>query len=439
MKTSVVLRDTYLDDLKRFAQVSGRFRTPDDEVCYLTSELGIPRITLDPLFRRFVSHWNDGPTLDAAYFALEALQLINPDFRLSEGSRMVLQRLLRSCFLEAEGGFWPTPFGRTASLYGTICALGIIKSFDGYGCGERPGNDVAACDEYYSSFIDVNLATRMKTLIKQRASANLGACFDSAQWPVPCVISTSVASSLLWNAGYRSETLLEILPEERLTDFLARSVYTHRGAPVSWQAFRPHPDQDRPGLSVTYHALKLAGRLNLELPIERQKIRAFVQLCWTGQGFSSTIGESPSLLSTYYALACLQDENLCGPDDGFVREIESDVVELVEACRERFVYSISPSFLPNAAATRYAIQILQDRLDRREMVNREMSTAAVLREFWQHGEGFIAYPIQVVMRTSRVYGGYALLRALVAGFAIALSPLWLLKSILITAWAHRRV
>lgn len=429
---------SYIALLKHFGDVSDSIRTPDDELVYLTSELGAPRITLDPLFRRFVSHWNDGPTLDSAYFALEALEIIDPHFRLRDDVSQVVGRLLRECYLSSEGGFWPTPFGRSASLYGTLCAVGVMKSLGGHSCSHRPGESVGECDDYYSAFVGPGFPARVRELVARRASSDVGACYDSDLWRIPCVISTSVASSLLWNVGYEPSSLLEILPRVRISSFLRQSLYTHAMPPVAWEAFRPHPDHERPGMSVTYHALKLAQRLDMELPADRKRIRAFVEQCWTGSGFSATIGESPSMISSYYALSCLQDGALCGQDNGFVSRIAEDLVTFVQSCCQRGVYSISPSLFPNAAATRYAAQILLQGLGKTDPVGARPDAGAVLSEFWKRDVGFLAYPVRVVEESSRVFGAYAFLNKLVVSLAAAFSPLRLFHTVVRIAWAHRR-
>ena len=439
MKATATVRGTYLSELKHFRRVLKQgARSPDDELVFLTSELGIPRLTLDPLFRRFVSHWNDGPTLDAAYFALEAILLASPGFTLSESAHEVIVDLLEKCYLSAEGGFWPSPFGRSASLYGTMCAVGVMKTLGRHACAERPADDVPGCDSYYSEFVGMGFGKKIRSLIAQRCDEAIGACYDSAQWTTPCLISTSAASSLMWNAGYGADALLEILPKERLSSFLEQSLFTHEAPPTRWQAFRPHPDHERPGLSVTYHALRLASRLNLELPIRKESIRNFIQLCWTGEGFSSTVGESPSVISTYYAIACLQDEDLCGPDDGFIGSVAPQLLSFLAQCRTGQCYAISPTFYPNAAATRYALQILS-RLGRQDLFDAKFVDSELLNVFWKDGQGFTAYPVAVVQRTSSAYTGYSLLSSFVDSLTLTFAPLRLVRGLLVAAWAHRRV
>jgi hypothetical protein len=238
--------------------------------------------------------------------------------------------------------------------------------------------------------------------------------------------------------GYEPSSLLEILPRVRISSFLRQSLYTHAMPPVAWEAFRPHPDHERPGMSVTYHALKLAQRLDMELPADRKRIRAFVEQCWTGSGFSATIGESPSMISSYYALSCLQDGALCGQDSGFVSRIAEDLVTFVQSCCQRGVYSISPSLFPNAAATRYAAQILLQGLGKTDPVGARPDAGAVLSEFWKRDVGFLAYPVRVVEESSRVFGAYAFLNKLVVSLAAAFSPLRLFHTVVRIAWAHRR-
>jgi len=439
MKMLNTFQKTYVDGLKKFSVEPFVFKSPDEELCFLTSELGIPKLTLDPLFRRFMSHWNDGPTLDAAYFALEALLISDPEVELPEHFVEVLRHFLKTCYLASERGFWTSPFGSTASLYGTLCGIGVMKSLGRYGCNERPGDTVEDCNEYYSRFTGDDFAKNVTDLLRARVAKSEGTLFDSKQWAIPCVISTSVASSILWNTGHDSDILLDFVDRRKLEGFLSRCVYEHQELPIQWVAFKPHPDHTKPGLSVTYHALKIINRLGLAINVDRNKIRDFVRLCWSGEGFSGTIGDSPSLISTYYALACLQDEQLCGPDDTFIQAIRPKLEKFVVSCQQQYVYSIMPKMFPTTAATRYGLQICLQQLERPGLVDASLTSAAIYRKFWKEGEGFMAYPVRLVQETSRAYGGYVLLQALIHGLALSLSPLALLRSVLLAAWGHRKI
>ena len=411
--------------------------SPEEEICLLTSDLDVPRLTLDPLFRRFMSHWNDGPTLDAAYFALEAMQICAPRQLISRRMVASLQSLLRACYLPREGGFWTSPFGDTASLYGTICAIGVMKSLQQYGCAQRPGDSPADCRAFFDSQIGDSFVAKLPSLLQSRVVEE-GGFFDSKAWFVPCVISCSVASSIMWNAGYATDDFFRIAPAPKLKAFLEGCLLNHVYPPVHWQAFKPYADHNEPGVSVTYHALKLISRLGLDVLVDKEALRNFIKLCWTGRGFSSTIGGSPSLISTYYALACLQEDELCGVDEVFLSLIGEKVRRFVDECCVDSVYSVAPGFFPTTASTRYAVQVIS-RLQKLGSPDMQLTADALLKNFSKDSVGFTAYPIRVMERTSRTYGVHGFVGSLVGGLAAAVAPLRLMRRVLRAAWAHREV
>jgi len=429
----------YLGKLKKFRKFPLMFDSPQEELCFLTSDLDLPHLTFEPLFRRFISHWTDGPTLDAFYFAMEALLVCSPTTRFTKDEERLITDFLTKCYIPSEGGFWTSPFGITASLYGTVCAIGVMKSLRGLKCGERPETPEEA-QEFFSSFgkLGEQFHHDINKLLNSRVCPGKDAFFDSRQWDRECVLACSTAATILWNTGRDKEDLFGFVAHENLGDFLGKCLFMSPDPSAPWMAFKPHPDHYKPGLSVTYHALRLIHNCDLNVQTNKDHIGSYVQHCWTGEGFSPTIGESPSLLSTYYAVSCLEKEEYCGQRKDFIHFIRPSLQEFLNSCNHEGLYSAHPRLFPTAAATRYAAQIALEKSMIVGSFKQSETGEAIMEKLWDRRDGFFAYPVSLVKRVNKAHKIYPLLLSVVSSFTVPLSMLAMISKLLRIAWVHAR-
>ena len=392
--------------------------TTELQLLHLTADLNLPRLTYEPMFRRHMINWLQGPTLDAAYFALEALQLCGgiKGGALDQRTKRTVLAYLNACYVPSKGGFSTTPYGIPESLYGTISAIGVLKSLADVRCNKRlaetkqtlSDSQLLSENDFYT--IEKGVDGLLRSHI---GSGSNGVFFDIVTWPHGSIMGCSMACSILYNIGKEDRFYELVHDENTLRDFLRRCLRKVKKMDTSWAGFAPHPDDPTPGLSVTYHVLRLLERLNhwdgkedkvRMLELDLKEVHRFIDMCWTGSGFSPTIGDSPSLAATYYEIRCIDFEVLSYSSEQ-KQHIMERIDDFVGSCKSQDfpgLYGITPGFSPDVAATRYAAQvgkIVGEAI--RNPVN-SAHTATAIKEFWAMDGGFYAFPVKLLKRTAHI-------------------------------------
>jgi len=391
-----------LGNLRGFRHKERVSDLPLEDVLLLTRDIDAPRITIEPLFRRFMSHWTDGPTLDGTYYALETLLIIAGSDSLGQEEKAAIANFVDRFHAEAEGGYSIVPGRSGGNLYATHLAIGIAKSLEGRACEERLSN--------YSHWLPSSCREGILRFVRERYDGETGAFTDSDEWGKPGLMANAHAEAIAWNLGFSADDFLSICSKDGLTAFIRQCLRTGKVGDCRWTAFAPTRYTQQPGLSVTYNALRLIRNLSLEVEIPYAEVSNYLDLCWTGEAFAGTAGDSPSVLGCSYALRL---KKLSDGEIAFPEERQRAILSFVEKCKVGDLFAFVPGLTPNCFATRCATQIRlilsaesDDMTEGREAVKQKAIWDSL---YWPEKGAFSIYPKVLLERLHfRSFGGILL-------------------------------
>ena len=382
-------------------------------------DLGGPRppagtvfLSCDPAFNRYTRFWIKGPTLDATHGALETMLLLHKDpLRLAAGERQLYALLARQ-FIQETGMFATNGRDLSGGIYGLHNAIGLIKTMNHLHARERLG-----LTRYRSAIKKIG---QEPALALERMTEFLRECVsddhDGGLLDHPdvtprrsSVTTVHTAISTLWNLYGKNayKHLDRILPLSHIAKFLRRCLRQTKVGKVPVAAFTIHPDVNELCANTTYFATETIRHLGLDHLLTgevKSRIANFLtRISWRYRegGFSSTIGEVPSLNATFFALKALL--SLSRPTFlALVRQNHAKIYSFVDSCGREGGYAFTNHFdryLPNALATRYAVQILELLQNQKSTVppQSDVATRRILgflrSELWDKRSGaFQGYP-----------------------------------------------
>jgi prenyltransferase beta subunit len=341
------------------------------ESLLVCSDLGSPDVSYDPVLRRYAHSWIHDATIDATQAALETLETLGDGMFIADHREDILS-YLNSCFKSDEGIFWNGPHKATTGVYAIRCAIKIMKSLEGELASRPLGAD------RYSEFVRafeggtrLNPVDCVIAFLKRCAheSPYKGGMVDSPRFPNPSLTTLYMAIAILWDLGMPNDYIYteRIVPSrDALIRFFKASLKEYRTEVFDIAGFSLNPEYDEPCLCPTYFALKALCDMriaDLDEVVDRKmkkKIRRFVYATWRNGGFSATIGESPTLNATLFALKILNDLLPTRQSTRFLRKKAQDISRFTYRClSESGGFAFSESMNENVLGTRFAIQILK--------------------------------------------------------------------------------
>jgi len=339
----------------------GTIRRPDE----------LSSLSCDPVFNRYTSFWTLGPTLDAGAAAVEATARLTG--RPAEAESDIVGLLARHHELGPAVRFRTNGHARTSGVYALHNAIALMRV-----CARRADNEPLGGDrfsEIVRKFADwrtdpcADVTEFMRACVQ--ATPDRAAFMDRPGAELPATVTTTyTALSVLWNlhGDGASARFFELVERPAISVFLRSCLRTEERAPgVRIAAFTIHPDADELCVNTTFFALNLIHRLGLKEDVlgegAKRRILRFLSLASPGGPFRSTLIEPPSLNATRFglrALKLLDGSEYEGHRSGYGHAIRDFVVSC-QAPDGGFAFGNDAfRFAPNALATRYGIQILND-------------------------------------------------------------------------------
>lgn len=359
------MTDTYLHhDLFSRAQP-----VPWEKVLRGFRDLGVPpegepgeQLACEPSLNRYTAFWVFGPTLDAAYAALEGMWLAAPirTKALIERLEPKLFELLHRHYDQASGRFVTDSSNRTRGLFSAHTGLGVLRSLTGVHGNESLGEERAR-----AGFERIGLESESVHDLLADCRRGDGVVENPDHPLVPTVTALYTASSILWNLeGDSSDGLPRFIEPRRLERFLLGCLKHQHVDDRRVSGFVIHPDHQELCVNTTYFGLQLMERLGIPLDLAcQQEIESFLTLSYCDGGFSSTRREPRSLNATFWGLKGLQ---IVMPPDRwreFLTKAKTRIARFLLECW-RSTGGGAPfapypdKFVENCLATRYWLQIL---------------------------------------------------------------------------------
>ncbi|MBI5868229.1 MAG: hypothetical protein HZB43_08090 [candidate division Zixibacteria bacterium] len=320
-------------------------------------------------FLRRALYW-DEHCLDTTYFGYEALKAIDrirsairpnsgPEYRgeLLEISKSQLIAFVHAHFDESLGGFRSSSKTRHASLYGTYCALSLLKATEGRRRFEPL--HLSALSEY----IGTHRAAMTKDFVLSCLNPGQGFCDSRYHLDEPTLADTDIAILLLRDLDVEEPVAPPLVGI--IKSFLLR-------CPNGKLGFRNTKSESEPLSCATHFGLRSLSRsqqLQSALSCqERSDIRDFILSCRNDDGgFAARPGGASSVAYTYMSLVDLLKYLQAGSPESS-REIcqVNRVLDHVMNSREGsggYVLEISTPHPPDVHATRAAMEILRHCLE----------------------------------------------------------------------------
>jgi len=352
------------------------------EPIFLWNGVGVyPRLGFDDNLKRMISSWCNC-TIDAHYFAIEGILTTGGEQGLHSLQGKTLT-FLEGCY-DTEKGFYRQGLwdGKSCAHY-SHCAIGVLKSLSGIPCGEILGMRQAT--QYIGQKAE-RIAQNALAVAERILEGKLNGTGEES------LTELYACYQILWNLG--KEDLLLRSSRSSLIEFV---MSLERRSPEGI-GFAIERQDYRQSISGTYFAVRLlnaaGAQENLRMRIA-ERIRNYLDHCWNNSAgaFSSKPGGLPTIIHTRMVIGLYQFLGTSLTEDQNRR-----IISFVKSCKSRNLFAFHPGLVPNAYATRCALEILL-RTQLGRVTEKQLASIReeLIRSMYDRKNGvFLGYPISAI-------------------------------------------